>query len=104
MLCRNVAAAECVRAQIAAQLPHAALHVIHCDLASLASVRTSATSLRRDFGRVELLINNAGIVSATHRVSADGFELTFATNHLGPFLLTALLSDRLTENARKNKM
>jgi len=100
MLCRNVAAAEGVRAQIAAQLPHATLHVIHCDLASLASVRESVTCLRRDFGRVELLINNAGIVSATHRMSADGFELTFATNHLGPFLLTALLSDRLTENAR----
>jgi NAD(P)-dependent dehydrogenase (short-subunit alcohol dehydrogenase family) len=100
MLCRNVAAGQRVRAQIAAQLPHAAVHVIHCDLASLASVRASATSLRRDFGRVELLINNAGIVSATHRVSADGFELTFATNHLGPFLLTALLSDRLSENAR----
>lgn len=100
MLCRNVARGHLVRAEIAAQVPHAAVHVIHCDLASLASVRESAATLRREFGRIELLINNAGIVSATHRMSADGFELTFATNHLGPFLLTALLIDRLSENAR----
>ena len=100
MLCRDVAAARCVRAQIAAQLPRASVHVIHCDLASLATVRASAATLRRDFGRIQLLINNAGIVSATRRLSADGFELTFATNHLGPFLLTALLKDRLTKDAR----
>ncbi len=100
MLCRNVAAAQCVRAQIVAQLPRAAVHVIYCDLASLATVRASATILRREFGRIELLINNAGVVSATRRLSADGFELTFATNHLGPFLLTALLRERLTEAAR----
>ena len=100
MLCRDVAAGERVRAEIAAQLPRAVVHVVRCDLASLASVRESVATLRRDFGRIELLINNAGIVSATHRMSEDGFELTFATNHLGPFLLTALLTDRLTENAR----
>ena len=100
MLCRDVAAGHLVRDEIAGQIPGAALHVVHCDLASLASVRESAEVVRGTFGAIGLLINNAGMVSSRHRMSADGFELTFATNHLGPFLLTALLSDRLSDTAR----
>src|SRR5207245_168182 len=52
------------------------------------------------FERITLLINNAGMVSTRHRMSTDGFELTFATNHLGPFLLTELLLDRMADNGR----
>jgi NAD(P)-dependent dehydrogenase (short-subunit alcohol dehydrogenase family) len=89
-----------VRAEIIRQVPGAAVHLVHCDLASLASVRDSADTVRRTFGPIGLLINNAGMVSSRHRMSADGFELTFATNHLGPFLLTALLMDRLHVTAR----
>ena len=100
MLCRDVRAGHAVRAEIIEQVPGAAVHVVHCDLASLASVRGSADIVRRAFGPIGLLINNAGIVSSRHRLSKDGFELTFATNHLGPFLLTALLSDHLHETAR----
>jgi NAD(P)-dependent dehydrogenase (short-subunit alcohol dehydrogenase family) len=100
MLCRDLAAAAAVRAEISAAVPGAPLHVVHCDLASLASVRASAATVRRDFARIGLLINNAGMVSGRHRMSVDGFELTFATNHLGPFLLTALLSERLADGAR----
>jgi len=74
--------------------------VVRCDLASLASVREAAATVRRDYPRLGLLINNAGMVSTRRRTSVDGFELTFATNHLGPFLLTALLSDHLDEAAR----
>ena len=68
---------------------------MHCDLASLGSVRRCAAALRDSFGPIRLLINNAGIVSSRRRTSVDGFELTFATNHLGPFLLTGLLLERL---------
>src|ERR1700685_3175470 len=100
MLCRDVRAGHTVRAEIIEQVPGAAVHVVHCDLASLASVRSSADIVRRTFGPIGLLINNAGMVSSRHRMSADGFELTFASNHLGPFLLTALLSDRLSDSAR----
>jgi NAD(P)-dependent dehydrogenase (short-subunit alcohol dehydrogenase family) len=100
MLCRDVPAAEAVRGDIVALLPHAAVRVVHCDLASLASVREAAAVVRRDHPRIDLLINNAGMVSTRHRLSQDGFELTFATNHLGPFLLTALLRDRLGRTAR----
>src|ERR1700691_6480283 len=100
MLCRDVRAGQAVRAEIIRRVPGAAVHVVHCDLASLASVRGSADIVRRAFGPIGLLINNAGIVSSRHRLSKDGFELTFATNHLGPFLLTALLSDHLNDTAR----
>lgn len=95
MLCRDVDAAGAVRAEIQAAVPGADVHAIRCDLASLASVRESAAAVREQFGALRLLINNAGIVSAKHRMSVDGFELTFATNHLGPFLLTHLLLDRI---------
>jgi retinol dehydrogenase 12 len=100
MLCRDVTAAAALRDEIRAHTPGAAIHVVHCDLASLGSVRESAAVVRREFRQIDLLINNAGMVSSRHRMSADGFELTFASNHLGPFLLTALLSDRLSDSAR----
>lgn len=100
MLCRDVPAAQTVRDEILRQLPHAAIHIVHCDLASFRSVRECAATVHRDYTPIDLLINNAGMVSVRHRMSVDGFELTFATNHLGPFLLTALLLDSLAPNAR----
>jgi NAD(P)-dependent dehydrogenase (short-subunit alcohol dehydrogenase family) len=100
MLCRDVRAGQAVREEIVGLLPQAAVHVVHCDLASLASVRASAAIVLSTFGPIGLLINNAGMVSSRRRMSIDGFELTFATNHLGPFLLTTLLSERLSEDAR----
>jgi NAD(P)-dependent dehydrogenase (short-subunit alcohol dehydrogenase family) len=100
MLCRDLAAGNAVRAEIIGQVPGAAVHVVRCDLASLASVRACASAVLREFGQIGLLINNAGMVSTRHRMSEDGYELTFATNHLGPFLLTALLSQQLSASAR----
>jgi NAD(P)-dependent dehydrogenase (short-subunit alcohol dehydrogenase family) len=100
MLCRDHDAALREQQAIRAELPRAAIHAIRCDLSSLTSVREGAQEVRRQFDRIALLINNAGTVSTRHRMSADGFELTFATNHLGPFLLTRLLLERLADNAR----
>jgi NAD(P)-dependent dehydrogenase (short-subunit alcohol dehydrogenase family) len=100
MLCRDLAAADSLREEIRAQHPHAAVECLHCDLASLASVRECARSVRGVCERIDLLINNAGIVSTRHRMSGDGFEITFATNHLGPFLLTQLLLDRMSGDGR----
>src|SRR5262245_488180 len=94
MLCRNLDAARTVQSEIQSAASGASVHVVHCDLASLASVRTCAQVVRDGYGPIRLLINNAGITSARHRMSMDSFELTFATNHLGPFLLTRLLLDR----------
>ena len=100
MLCRDVAAASAVRDEIVQHAPRARVEVVRCDLASLASVREAAAAVRRDYPPLSLLINNAGMVSTRRRTSVDGFELTFATNHLGPFVLTALLSDHLDKAAR----
>jgi retinol dehydrogenase 12 len=100
MLCRDLEAAARTCEAILAQTPQADVHSVHCDLESLASVRESAQAVRRDFGRIGWLINNAGMVSTWHRTSVDGFELTFATNHLGPFLLTKLLMDRMADDGR----
>jgi NAD(P)-dependent dehydrogenase (short-subunit alcohol dehydrogenase family) len=100
MLCRDVRAAGAVRDEIARHVPRARVEVVRCDLASLASVREAAAAVRRDYPPLGLLVNNAGMVSTRRRTSVDGFELTFATNHLGPFLLTALLLDHMDKAAR----
>jgi NAD(P)-dependent dehydrogenase (short-subunit alcohol dehydrogenase family) len=100
MACRNLEAARLVRAEILAETPRASIRMIQCDLASLASVRDCARALCGELDPITLLINNAGMVSTRHRMSVDGFELTFATNHLGPFLLTRLLLDRMAEAGR----
>jgi NAD(P)-dependent dehydrogenase (short-subunit alcohol dehydrogenase family) len=100
MLCRNLALAEALRIEILRDVPRAAIAIVPCDLASLGSVREAARIVRRDFAGVDLLINNAGIVSLRHQMSVDGYELTFATNYLGPFLLTQLLLDRVRKGGR----
>ncbi len=100
MLCRDVRAGEAVRQDILGRVPGASVEVLSCDLASFDSVRRCAQQISRHRPRLRLLINNAGTVSVAHRMSVDGYELTFATNHLGPFLLTNLLRGHLQEDAR----
>ncbi len=69
------------------------------DLADLASVRRGAAEILEQTPRVDVLVNNAGLVLSERAETVDGFEATFATNHLGPFLLTNLLLDRITASA-----
>jgi NAD(P)-dependent dehydrogenase (short-subunit alcohol dehydrogenase family) len=68
---------------------------VQLDLASLASVREAAQDLRERYDRLDLLINNAGLMMPPHGRTEDGFELQFGTNHLGHFALTGLLLDRM---------
>ncbi|GEL94091.1 SDR family NAD(P)-dependent oxidoreductase [Cellulomonas composti] len=68
------------------------------DFADLAQVRALAAELLAAYPRIDVLANNAGAIMAARRVTADGFEATFQVNHLAPFLLTALLTDRLVES------
>ena len=100
MVCRNRTAADVVRSEIMAEVPQADVRSILCDLAILGSVRRCAQVVRNEFGPIALLINNAGMVSSRHRMSADGFELTFAVNHLAHFLLVRLLLDRMAPHGR----
>ena len=65
------------------------------DFSSLDQVRRLADEILAANGRLDLLVNNAGLMSPKYRFSFDGFELTFAVNHLAPFLLTNLLLERL---------
>jgi NAD(P)-dependent dehydrogenase (short-subunit alcohol dehydrogenase family) len=69
------------------------------DLSSQASVRGLAAEVLRRYPRLDVLINNAGAIYSTRQVTADGIELTWAVNHLAPFLLTSLLLDRLKSSA-----
>lgn len=65
------------------------------DLTSLDSIRSAAADLRTAHPRIDLLINNAGVMYTPKQTTVDGFELQFGTNHLGHFALTGLLLDRL---------
>ena len=70
-----------------------------CDFSSQASIRALAGQVLERFERVDVLVNNAGGVNKTRRLTVDGIEATFAVNHLGYFLLTSLLLDRLVKSA-----
>jgi NAD(P)-dependent dehydrogenase (short-subunit alcohol dehydrogenase family) len=73
----------------------APVHAHVADLALMASVRALAEELRDRHERIDVLANNAGALFASRKVTSEGFEQTFALNHLAPFLLTNLLLDRL---------
>jgi NAD(P)-dependent dehydrogenase (short-subunit alcohol dehydrogenase family) len=89
------AAAEAIREGV----PAAGLEVGILDLASLAGVRQFAASLLDKHGRIDLLVNNAGVMACPLGRTADGFEMQLGTNHLGHFLLTGLLADALVAGA-----
>jgi len=69
------------------------------DLSSMAEVRRLADEVRQKHDRLDVLVNNAGAIFASRQLSADGYEMTFALNHLSYFLLTNLLLDLLTASA-----
>lgn len=92
MAVRNRRKGEDARAQLLAQHPTAQLRLLDLDLASLESVRAAAHVLLEDDRGIDILINNAGIMAVPdRRETADGFELQFGSNHLGPFAFTGLL-------------
>lgn len=73
--------------------------ILPLDLASFASIRAFASGVLDRYDRVDVLVNNAGAVLSDRRETADGFEMTFGVNHLGHFLLTELLVERLRASA-----
>ena len=92
MAVRTIAKGERARAEILAQHPGARLEVRRVDLADLASVQEFADGLLTDGTAVDVLINNAGVMAPpTRMTTADGFELQFGSNYLGPFALTIRL-------------
>lgn len=101
MASRNQQTSAQAIARMHARYPNASVESIPLDLASFASVRQCAAAFQAKGYPLHVLINNAGgsIPGTQARFTADGFELTFGTNHLGHFLFTNLLLDNLTRSA-----
>ncbi|OBI27153.1 short-chain dehydrogenase [Mycobacterium sp. E1386] len=92
---RNLDKGKDAAARITAASPHADVVVQELDLTSLESVRAAAEQLKADYDRIDLLINNAGVMYTPKETTRDGFEMQFGTNHLGHFALTGLVLERL---------
>jgi NAD(P)-dependent dehydrogenase (short-subunit alcohol dehydrogenase family) len=91
MACRSLPRAEAARRTILAEISDASLELQEIDLASLLSVRAAATRILASRPRIDLLVNNAGVMAVPERRTVDQFEMQLAVNHLGHFALTALL-------------
>lgn len=95
---RNEERGERARAHIVARSPNSDVQVSLCDLSDLKSVRRFAERFSAQTSRLDVLVNNAGALAGERTLSVDGIELTFATNVLGPFLLTNLLLPLLEQS------
>ncbi len=99
MLARNPEKAATTQQSIIATTGNQQVDVVLADLSVLQQVRTVAAELHAKYPRLDVLVNNAGLMFGAEReVSAEGNEMTLATNHLGPFLLTSLLFDLLQKS------
>jgi NAD(P)-dependent dehydrogenase (short-subunit alcohol dehydrogenase family) len=95
MAARDQARGQAAQASIRDQVPDASLELRPLDLASLASVAEAAAAILADHPRIDLLVNNAGVMAISERRTDDGFEMQLAVNHLGHFALTARLVEAL---------
>lgn len=95
MACRNLIKGATARDEVKKHAPNAQLDLMELDLGSLESVRTFAKNFRAAYDRLDVLINNAGIMAIPRRETADGFETQLGVNHLGHFALTGLLIDMI---------
>jgi NAD(P)-dependent dehydrogenase (short-subunit alcohol dehydrogenase family) len=93
MVCRDATRGTEARAAVAEAASGEAPELLLADMSSLQAIRALADDLRRRFSNIDVLINNAGGMFAERAFTVDGIERTFATNHLGPYLLTNLVLD-----------
>ncbi len=99
MACRNMQKAEEARAQIRKLQPNAKIKPMLLDTSSLQSVKKFSEHFKNHFDKLDLLINNAGIMMPPYKVTEDGFENQLATNYIGHFALTGLLIPLLTSTS-----
>jgi NAD(P)-dependent dehydrogenase (short-subunit alcohol dehydrogenase family) len=99
---RNDAKAQAARAMVMKEVPNASIELLRLDLSDLDSVRTFADAFHSCHERLDILINNAGMMVPTRQETAQGMELQMGTNHFGHFALTGLLLETLlaTPNSR----
>jgi len=100
MACRNPRKAEEAKAEVLATTPAARLDVMALDNASLASVRAFADAFKAKYDRLDILLNNAGVMAIPRELTEDGFEMQLGVNHLAHFALTGLLLDVITATPR----
>jgi NAD(P)-dependent dehydrogenase (short-subunit alcohol dehydrogenase family) len=99
LFCRNPQKADAARAEIVSTVPEAPIDIVLADLSRLDEVRTAAAELDERLPRLDVLVNNAGIVARRREMTPEGLDMLLATNHLGPFLLTNLLLPLLKKSA-----
>jgi NAD(P)-dependent dehydrogenase (short-subunit alcohol dehydrogenase family) len=99
LLCRDASAGLLARDGLRASSGNPRIELITVDLASMRSIRTAAQEIRDRVPALHVLVNNAGINLPRRATSEEGFEMTLAVNHLGPFLLTTLLLPLLQSSA-----
>jgi len=99
MLCRDRARGDRALEAVRYNYGNDAVSLVVADLASLSSIRRAAAQIAEQHAALHVLVNNAGVNIARRRESVDGFELTFAVNHLAPFLLSNLLLPLLEASA-----
>ena len=97
MACRNLNKGEQAKTEVLTAYPNAQLDVMQLDNASLAAVRSFAAAFKAKYDRLDILMNNAGVMAIPRQETADGFEMQFGVNHLAHFALTGHLLDRLTK-------
>ena len=99
LACRDIKSAEKAVKEIRQVTLHGDLIVKHLNLASLQSIRNFASEILQEQPKIDVLINNAGLYQCPYEETEDGFEMQIGVNHLGHFLLTNLLLDRLKYSA-----
>ena len=99
MACRSLKKANKAKDSIKEEVPNADLEVMEIDLSSLDSVRNFAKAYQSKYDRLDVLINNAGVMMPPYTKTDDGYELQLEANFLGHFLLTGLLMDTLLKTA-----
>jgi NAD(P)-dependent dehydrogenase (short-subunit alcohol dehydrogenase family) len=99
MVCRNAEKGKAALKEIRREFGSSQVDLLIADMSSQASVRALAEHIQRKYPRLDVLVNNAGDTAAARTLSADGIEMTLATNHLGAALLTLLLLDLLKASA-----
>ena len=91
MAVRSLDKGEKARDEILAGQPDASLDVMHLDVGDLSSVKEFASALKAKYDRLDILLNNAGLMAIPRQETADGFEMQLGVNHLGHFALTGEL-------------
>jgi len=97
---RDMAKGEAAVVAIKASVPDADIELMECDLGKMASIQFFAQAFLVQHDRIDLLINNAGVMASPHMTTGDGLELQFGTNHIGHFQLTNLLMPALLKAAK----